>query len=245
MPHLLFNSIFKQFGVYMTLDDQKDFFDFMSLGATKNHYNLENLSKIFDILAKVTYKTQKESMRQKESLTPGKDKFMALGDEQYARFVTNLQKKVSLSFNNSASNAIAFFDLSGHEQLRIDEFLFGVEFFVSGNRLKDCLMLFEALDVNKDGMLDEFEFEGLFSYRPGQEATLETTGAMINMQDSIGGEKLGNYISGGYNTYNKRPLQQNEILQLPQYMGQVLAKLEMRRRCQDVGQQNNATQAFL
>ena len=42
----------------MTLDDQKDFFDFMSLGATKNHYNLENLSKIFDVLSKVSYKTQ-------------------------------------------------------------------------------------------------------------------------------------------------------------------------------------------
>ena len=39
----------------MTTDDQKDFFDFLSLGATKNHFNLDNLSKLFDILAKVTY----------------------------------------------------------------------------------------------------------------------------------------------------------------------------------------------
>ena len=46
---------------------------------------------------------------------------------------------------------MAFFDLSGNEALRIDEFLFGIEFFVQGNRLKDCLMLFKELDHNNDG----------------------------------------------------------------------------------------------
>ena len=48
-------AIFKHYGIHMTLDDQKDFLDFLSLGATKNHFNLENLQKLFDILAKVTY----------------------------------------------------------------------------------------------------------------------------------------------------------------------------------------------
>lgn len=52
---------------------------------------------------------------------------------------------------------IAFFDLSGSETLRIDEFLFGVEFFISGNRLKECLMLFQQLDANEDGVLDALE----------------------------------------------------------------------------------------
>lgn len=42
----------------MTLDDQKDFFDFLSLGASKNHYNLENLKSLFNVLAKVAYNTQ-------------------------------------------------------------------------------------------------------------------------------------------------------------------------------------------
>mmetsp|Transcript_35650 Transcript_35650/g.46915 ORF Transcript_35650/g.46915 Transcript_35650/m.46915 type:complete len:144 (-) Transcript_35650:949-1380(-) len=143
----------------MTLDDQKDFFDFMSLGATKNHYNIENLTKIFDVLAKVTYKTQKEALRQTEALLPGKDKFLAPPDEKYLRFVQNLQKKMQIAFSNNAMSAMAFFDLSGSEMLRIDEFLFGVEFFTNGNRLKDALMLFSELDINKDGMLDEQEFE--------------------------------------------------------------------------------------
>ncbi len=62
-----------------------------------------------------------------------------------------------------ASNALAFFDLSGSETLRIDELLFGVEFFTSGNRLKECMMIVEELDTNRDGWLDEMAFEGLFN----------------------------------------------------------------------------------
>ena len=99
-------------------------------------------------------------------MTPGKDKFIAPTDEQYHRFVSNLQKKLQIAFNNQSSSALAFFDLSGSENLRIDEFLFGVEFFIQGNRLKDCLMLFQELDVNRDGMLDEMEFEMLFNMLP-------------------------------------------------------------------------------
>lgn len=77
--------------------------------------------------------------------------------------MTNLQKKLQIAFNGDSSNALAFFDLTGSETLRIDEFLFGVEFFTSGNRLKECLMIFTQLDTNKDGVLDEVEFEGLFT----------------------------------------------------------------------------------
>ena len=55
ISHQQFVQTFKLFGVTMTPDDQKDFMDFMSLGATKNHFNLENLAKLFDVLAKVTY----------------------------------------------------------------------------------------------------------------------------------------------------------------------------------------------
>ena len=79
ISHHLFMQIYKQFNIGMTLDDQRDFFDFLSLGATKNHYNLENLRKIFDVLAKVTYKTQKEVLRG-DSLHPTKDKIVASTD---------------------------------------------------------------------------------------------------------------------------------------------------------------------
>ncbi len=101
-------------------------------------------------------------MRQNDAIMPGKDKFLATNAQNYTRFFTNLQKKLSIAFNSEAGDVMAFFDLSGKEQLRIDEFLFGVEFFIQGNRLKECLQLFQELDVNCDGVIDVNELDGLF-----------------------------------------------------------------------------------
>ena len=124
--------------------------------------------------------------------------------------MSNLQKKLQIAFNNQSSNALCFFDLSGSETLRIDEFLFGVQFFIQGNRLKDCLMLFQELDINRDGMLDEMEFEMLFHMMPKNGSGKLQEGPM--MKDNVGEEDLGNYMQGGYNTYNKRPLDNSEML---------------------------------
>ena len=137
---------------------------------------------------------------------------------------------MSIAFSGNASNALAFFDLSGNDALRIDEFLFGVEFFISGNRLKDCLMLFQELDVNKDGQLDEAEFENFLTMLPNK-ALGKQKGAM-ELENNPGED---HYMQGGYNTYNKRPLDANEMLQLPQFSGSIRHKLEMRRRGKEVG----------
>ena len=65
------------------------------------------------------------------------------------------------------------FDLSGSETLRIDEFVFGVQFFVTGSRLTECLMLFSKLDTAQDGVLDEIELEALFSGEVGNRDAIE------------------------------------------------------------------------
>ena len=89
-------------------------------------------------------------------MVPNKDEYLAVSDEQFERFKLNLKKKLQMAFS-CVSEAMSFLDLTGTETLRIDEFLFGVQFFISGSRLKECLMLFEYLDKNKDGLIDEFE----------------------------------------------------------------------------------------
>ena len=58
VSHHTFVNVLRQYRLTMTLDDQKDFIDFLSLGASKNHYNLANLCKLFDILSKISYKSQ-------------------------------------------------------------------------------------------------------------------------------------------------------------------------------------------
>lgn len=56
-------TIYKQYGVYMTLENQRDFFDFMQLGAPKNMFNLDMLSHLFQIVAKISFKTQTEAIQ--------------------------------------------------------------------------------------------------------------------------------------------------------------------------------------
>jgi hypothetical protein len=105
----------------MTLDDQKDFLDFLALGAAKNHFNLSNLTKLFDILAKLTYSAQKEEMRKEKKAGEA----LTIEDESYKRFCCNLRKKLAMVFS-SGNELLTFFDLSATETLRIDEFLFGI-----------------------------------------------------------------------------------------------------------------------
>jgi len=46
--------------------------------------------------------------------------------------------------------------------VKIEEFIFGVEFFLQGNRLAECTALFQQLDSpSKDKVLDMVEFSQL------------------------------------------------------------------------------------
>lgn len=63
--------------------------------------------------------------------------------------------------------------------------------------------------------------------------------------EKIDSEEYGKYIHGNYGTYNKRPLDVSEMLQLPQFAGSVRHKMEMRRRGKEVGFEHSAQSAFL
>lgn len=86
-------------------------------------------------------------------------------------------------------------------------------------------------------MLDKQEFEQLLTYQLNRSLVANAMDGSPVRTDLPSDEHLGNYIQGGYGTYNKRPLQHSEMLQLPQFAGSVRNRLEMRRRGKEVGQE--------
>ena len=52
-------------------------------------------------------------------------------------------------------------------------------------------MLFQELDTSKDGMLDEAEFETLFTFNPVKPSPLQDG---LLKKDSVGEEAMGNYM---------------------------------------------------
>ncbi len=151
IPALQFMTIYKQYGLYMTLENQRDFFDYMQLGAPKNMFNLNMLSQLFQIVAKISFKTQTEAIRQ-DALEPKKS--------HLDRFFANLQSKLQIAFSD-AQECLRFIDLNNNETIRIEEFSFGVQFFISNTSITDIILLFNQLDVNKDGQLDVTELTPL------------------------------------------------------------------------------------
>lgn len=69
------------------------------------------------------------------------------------RFVANLQAKLLIAFSNAAE-CMSFMDFNHSETLKIEEFAFGVKFFISNASLTDIIVLFNIIDTNKDGMID-------------------------------------------------------------------------------------------
>lgn len=73
----------------------------------------------------------------------------------------NLQSKLQLAFSD-AMDCFDFFDLKNSETIKIEEFIFGIEFFLKGDRLAECTCLFQHLDAkSRDKQLDLVEFSQL------------------------------------------------------------------------------------
>jgi len=56
-------------------------------------------------------------------------------------------------------------DLNNDETVRIEEFSFGVQFFIANASITDIILLFNQLDANKDGQLDVYELTPLIPER--------------------------------------------------------------------------------
>ena len=72
---------------------------------------------------------------------------------QLTQFEQNLSTKLSIAFAD-AEEAMKFLDLTGTQTLKLEEFNFGVQFFVAGNHFPETLLLFQHLDLNGDGQID-------------------------------------------------------------------------------------------
>ena len=133
-----------------------------------------------------------------------------------------------------------FFDLSGSETLSIDEFVFGVQFFITGCRLTECLMLFQKLDISQDGLLDESEVEPLFRGDIGLPDHLEGD----YFEGATQRDAINQYMRGGYGTYNKKPLNIQELHELPRFGGQLRNKMDNKRRGREVGRDLSPNTAY-
>lgn len=70
-------------------------------------------------------------------------------------------------------------------------------------------------------------------------------GATTNRDDPAACDKLenkevGRYFLGDYNTYNKKPLNVAEMLQLPKFSGTTRLRMELRKRGKEVGFEQTA-----
>ena len=72
----------------------------MSLGAAKNTFNLDMLSKLFQIIAKVQFKSQQEQMQ--SAVEPRQSHF--------ERLLSNLKAKMQIAFTNS-DQVMRFWDI--------------------------------------------------------------------------------------------------------------------------------------
>ena len=68
--------------------------------------------------------------------------------------------------------------------------------------------------MNSDGILDASELDGIFFYQADKHNLTSDSKehGLVVADNKIGEDDMDNYIHGGYGTYNKRPLQVNEML---------------------------------
>jgi hypothetical protein len=143
----LFLKTQKTYGVCLKTAEAKDFYDMLSLGAPKGFFNLDQLTKVLQVVAKLQYQKSFETEVQ-AAIEPKKS--------YLDRFIRILQTKISFAFG-STRELIQWMDLSGTGTIKPEEFLLAVRFFVKSATFSESMLIFKQLDANQDGFLDEKE----------------------------------------------------------------------------------------
>lgn len=132
IPCHQFLTIQKTYGLCLTTHEQKDFFDILSLGAPKNYFNVDQMAKILQVVAKFQYK-KAVAQEGLQAIEPKKS--------QIDRFIRVLQTKLKFAFG-TAKEMVQWMDLSGKETVKPEEFLFAVRFFNKGASFSESMLLF-------------------------------------------------------------------------------------------------------
>ena len=96
-------------------------------------------------MARLQFKRDYDSAQGSEMVEPRKSQMDAI--------IKNLQSKVGLAFNNSVE-LVRWLSLTGRDQVKPEEFWFGVRFFSLKLSFANAMLLFQQLDTGKDGLLD-------------------------------------------------------------------------------------------
>ena len=64
------------------------------------------------------------------------------------------------------------------------------------------------------------------------------------LEDSGQRENINRYMGGGYGTYNKRPLDDQELYELPRFVGSLRNKMDLRRKGREVGRDLSPNATF-
>jgi hypothetical protein len=63
VPKMIFMSVFKQYNLNLGIEDSDNLLNFLRIDAPKNYFNLRNMDKLFEIMCRMSFKTQRDGMR--------------------------------------------------------------------------------------------------------------------------------------------------------------------------------------
>jgi Ca2+-binding EF-hand superfamily protein len=139
----------------------------------------------------------------------------------------SLQQKIRIQFPGNLE-AFRFFDIHSNQKCKKEHFLFNCAYFLSDFEPLEVMELFDLLDINKDGTLDQRKFDALFRgvvggwNSHGHEITKSILRADINT--------LGNNVDicKALNTIDKIGPTTQEMYGYPHYFGRTMQKVHKR-----------------